>query len=126
MTLFLGKDPSDESIEWKETYHLQTYVVQEAKRAGYLLSGSHDERSGGRGSKAKATGLVAGEPDLRFYLPSGKVVFIELKTKDGTLSKVQKAYHQLLKELGFEVYTVFGKSPEHTWTAVKALLEGVV
>lgn len=54
----------------------------------------------------RAQGMQAGEPDLRFYFPAGRVALIELKAKDGRLSTEQKERHALLTALGFTVYTI--------------------
>ena len=38
-------------------------------------------------------GLKAGCPDLILEFKNGKIVYIELKSKKGTLSKAQKLWH---------------------------------
>lgn len=52
---------------------------------------------------AKATGLVAGEPDLRIYGPAGRTLFIEMKTAVGSVSPDQHKRHAELRRLGHEV-----------------------
>lgn len=60
-------------------------------------------------SIAKATGLVAGEADLRLYLDGGRLALIEFKTtaaalkkkKTGGLDPAQVERHALLWRLGF-------------------------
>lgn len=52
---------------------------------------------------AKATGLVAGEPDVRVYGPGGRVLFVEWKTRGGDVSAVQLARHRALRALGHTV-----------------------
>ena len=70
----------------------------------------------------RAQGMTAGEPDLRFYLPSGKLIMVELKTSKGATSAVQKARHAALRDLGHVVYVVKAKTPEGAARAVLALV----
>jgi hypothetical protein len=70
----------------------------------------------------RAQGMTAGEPDLRFYLPSGKLMMIELKTSKGATSAVQKARHGVLRALGFAVHVVKAKTPEEAASAVLGLV----
>lgn len=51
--------------------------------------------------KAKATGIAAGEHDLRVYLAGGRLGLIEQKTATGRLSPEQRDRHALLHQLGF-------------------------
>jgi hypothetical protein len=44
-----------------------------------------------------------GVPDRLVLLPGGKVAFVELKAKDGKLSKIQETRRKQIKKLGFEV-----------------------
>lgn len=53
----------------------------------------------------RAQGMSPGEPDLRFYLPRGRTLLIELKADGGTRNAAQKARHAALGALGFEVLT---------------------
>lgn len=50
---------------------------------------------------AKATGMVAGEADLRCYLDGGRLGLIEFKAENGRLSPEQRDRHALLARLGF-------------------------
>lgn len=62
------------------------------------------------GTRAKLTGVKAGETDLRFYFPGGVFKMIELKrTSDGRLSKAQEKRHAALRALGFEIEVVFAE-----------------
>lgn len=65
--------------------------------------------------RLKACGLTSlklnvtgqrGWVDRLVILPNGRVVFVELKTKRGKLSALQKHNHLLLVKLGHIVYTV--------------------
>lgn len=65
----------------------------------------------------KLTG-TAGIPDRLVMLPGGRVVFVELKTDVGRLSKIQKAVHRKLVDLGCEVLTLHGKDEVNEWIKV--------
>lgn len=57
----------------------------------------------------KALGQRAGAPDLLIFMEGGKTLFIELKSKKGSLSDKQKDFHGVLRTLKFDVYTIAGK-----------------
>jgi hypothetical protein len=123
---YLGKDPADHTYPWQE-WHVQAFIVMQLKRANVKVAASMEQgkRSKQTAGKAKATGMVAGEPDLRIYLSMGRVVFIELKMeKTGKLSPVQEDYHEALIELGHAVHTVWALSPLDGWLQVQEILEG--
>lgn len=123
---FLGKDPADPSHIWSEIF-IQAYIVQEALKAGLTLAAGMEQgkRSKLSGARAKASGMAAGEPDLRFYLPMGQIKLIELKTKDGKLNDAQKLRIPKLKELGYAVSVVYAESPMDGWLQVKEILGNV-
>lgn len=56
-------------------------------------------------TKLKATGLVAGIPDL-IFVNAGKTIFFELKTEKGVLSDKQKLIHYTFLNEGFPVYLI--------------------
>ncbi len=123
MGLYLGKDAGDETVRWSEA-QIQMFIIQESKRAGYLITGSMEQglRSKGAGGKAKACGLTAGMPDMLCWMKD-KVVLVELKVKDGRVSDVQVEMHERLGELGHMVHVVFAKSPYDGWEQVRKILE---
>ena len=95
--------------EWR----LQGAAVTALKRkrdAGWPIRVAGDMNAGRRSpaerGKAIATGMNAGEPDLRVYLPGGRLLLIEYKAKGGSVSVEQKAAHAELKVLGFDVVIV--------------------
>ena len=51
----------------------------------------------------------AGVPDRLVLLPTGVAIFVELKTETGALSPLQIETHNKLRNLGFEVRTLYGK-----------------
>ena len=73
--------------------------------------------------KAKMAGMTPGEADLRFYLKDGRLGMIELKTSKGTVSKVQKDRHYLLKTLGHDVRVVRAGCPQEAIDKTLAILD---
>ena len=51
--------------------------------------------------KAKATGMMAGEHDMRVYMPCAQLGLIEVKEWENTTSAAQIDRHALLDDLGF-------------------------
>ena len=121
MGLFLGRLPDCEALPWHE-WQIQAYIVQESRRAGYLVAG--DMNAGKRNpGQAKATGILAGAPDLRYYLGGPRLIQIELKVEPkGRLSQDQKDLHASLAAMGFEVHTVFARTPLAGWDRVRGIL----
>lgn len=62
---------------------------------------------------AKATGMAAGEPDLRVYMAGGRLGLIELKTATGRLSPAQRDRHAVLGRLGFTRIVVVKATTRH-------------
>lgn len=52
---------------------------------------------------------VNGMPDRMVLLPCSRVLWVELKTKGGKLSEIQKLRHAELKKLGQDVVVVWNK-----------------
>ena len=59
------------------------------------------------GAKLKKTGTLAGVPDL-IVLMDSKMLFIEMKKRDGKLSKAQKELIPKINNLGFDVIVAYG------------------
>lgn len=51
----------------------------------------------------------AGWPDRTVFKPAADLFMIELKTEEGTLSKIQAHRIKKLRLLGFRVYVTYGK-----------------
>lgn len=66
--------------------------------------------------KAKATGLTAGEADLRVYGFGGRLLMLEYKNADGRLSADQNARHATLRALGFVLEVVKATTPDECAT----------
>jgi hypothetical protein len=79
--------------------------------------------------KAKATGIAAGDPDLRLYLPNGELRMIEYKNAEGVLTASQRVRHPLLAALGHPVVTLKvgteEEASERTVATVRAWLAEV-
>lgn len=74
---------------------------------------------------AKATGMMAGEPDMRFYLERGRIGLIEMKRKGNTLQDEQLARHATLRHLGFDkLETVTAETEADAVKQVMQILEG--
>jgi hypothetical protein len=56
----------------------------------------------------KATGLLAGASDTILILPTGKLVFCEVKTETGSQSPEQIEFQKRVEALGFEYWLVRG------------------
>ncbi|GJD31456.1 hypothetical protein PMNALOAF_2715 [Methylobacterium adhaesivum] len=78
------------------------------------------KRSQAERQTAKATGLMAGETDVRVYIVGGRLLSIELKAKKGSRSKEQKDRHARLEALGFEVMNPRADTPEALADLVEA------
>lgn len=93
---------------------------------GWPFTCAGDQNAEKRGAvaraKAKVTGITAGEPDIRIYLPNGRLGLIECKADKGKLSDGQTKRHARLKELGHEVVVLqFTNEQEAVDGAVKLL-----
>lgn len=75
-------------------------------------------------AKAKATGVTAGETDLRIYAAAGRLLLIEYKNVEGRLSSDQIKRHALLRALGYRVEVVKAETPEECAAASVALVRG--
>lgn len=80
-------------------------------------------RSKSEGARFKAMGVLAGVPDLVILLPNAVTLFIELKTKKGSLSKAQKLLHPKIKTLGFHLEVIQTDCHQTAIQTLKALVE---
>ena len=74
---------------------------------------------GGRSYKFVSPGNN-GVPDRIVILPGGRVIFVELKTMIGRLSKLQKMQTTMLSRLGCDVRVLYGED------GVRAFLEELI
>lgn len=122
----MAKDSSRDSVsnripEWR----LQAEIAAHLDKIGqpYAASLEGVRLNPYQARIAQATGMKAGEPDIRLYFDGGRVVFIELKGDKGYLNKDQKERIPLLRGLGFVVHVVRVKSCEEAVQAVQAILD---
>lgn len=80
---------------------LQYELVQWAQIEGYFCfhCPNGEKRDSITGNKLKAMGTRAGVPDLIFVLPNGAIAWVELKLKNGKLSKPQEKFRDKLLSL---------------------------
>ena len=92
----------------------------------FTLAGDYNagRRSPQESVKAKATGLTAGETDLRIYAERGRLLLIEMKGEKTPVSKVQVERHALLRRLGYTVEVVKVSSEAEAAERVVNLVRG--
>jgi hypothetical protein len=115
---------ANEDLPWSEDA-IQAKICSALRAAGIVHAADQNKgrRSKAEGSRRKLAGMAAGEPDLRIYLDGARLILIELKTRDGKLKKSQEVRIPLLKELGFSVHIVYGKSPVDGVNQVLAIID---
>lgn len=64
----------------------------------------------------------AGVPDRLVLWPGGRSCLVELKTETGSVSKVQKLWHERSAELGHTVTVLKGMDEVRSWIAGQVLL----
>lgn len=121
-------DWSDEDINWLED-QIQIAVVQRLKRLeqeGYNFTFAASlegvKLSKSQAGKAKLMGMVSGEPDLRLYFPNRRLVMVELKRKMGRTSGAQDERISRLSGLGYDVFVLHGRSPQHASDAIEKIV----
>lgn len=77
-----------------------------------------------KAAECRAQGMKAGEPDLRLYFATGRLVFVELKAAKGSLNPSQRERIPRLRELGFTVHVVKAASEEEAVQRVGAIVDG--
>lgn len=90
----------------------------------FLIAG--DQNAGKRGPKAQAialaTGMAAGEPDLRVYGANARLLLIENKVGNGRLSQAQIDRHAALRKLGYTVEVLRATSEDECAAKTVALV----
>ena len=66
--------------------------------------GSRDAREG---ANLKVQGVLAGAPDLIILFPNAHICLIEMKARDGSISKSQHELHPLIGALGHELIVAY-------------------
>ena len=65
-----------------------------------------DQREVREGAYRKHKFMPRGIPDICLFLLRGRVVFIEVKTDVGVLSRYQKIFHAILRRFGVPIHVV--------------------
>jgi hypothetical protein len=99
-TLALNLVTQSESVLQRQLVSALRYVAKPRVMWTHLPAGG--ARDYIAGAMLKAEGLHAGWPDLQFVY-YGRVYFLELKSRRGTLSESQQAVHAGLRETGAPV-----------------------
>ena len=86
--------PDGPSVPEKEIHRL---ILLECHRRGFLAL---------HGSMAHKTFRTIGEPDCTILMPSGRVLFVEVKTRSGRISEEQEAFARRALLLGHTVHVV--------------------
>lgn len=92
----------------------------------FTLAGDYaaGRRSPQESVKAKATGLTAGETDLRIYAERARLLLIEMKGEKTPVSKAQVDRHALLRRLGYAVEVVKVSTEDEAAERVVNLVRG--
>ncbi len=84
---------------------LQSLCVQYARARGLVTTSIPNEATYKR-ADLRRLGIQPGIPDLIVALPAGRVVWVELKTPRGRVSKTQEEIHSRLSQAGHLVFVV--------------------
>ncbi len=119
-----------------QEYEIQAEAVRRLRRLpgygdeaapGVTFTFAADFNAGRRSSQqatiAKATGIVAGEQDLRVYGTGGKMLLLEVKGPKTPISADQRKRHALHRHLGFRVEIIRGKTVEQGAADIVALVQ---
>lgn len=104
------------------------YGDEPAPGVTFTIAGDFNasRRSAQESVKAKATGISAGEQDLRVYGERARLLLIEYKAEKGRLSPEQIKRHALHRFLGYTVVVIKEATPEaaaeQTLSVVRAFL----
>jgi len=114
-------------LEW-QLQAAQVRALRKLPEYGKLFLLASGMEAGKRGStataQAKAAGMTAGEPDLRIYLPDGKVGLIENKVGRASLEASQVARHPALAAIGHPVMVIRATTEEDAARQAVELVRG--
>ena len=103
---------------WPSEHAFQSAVIAEAQRRAtlqpeYSLLVAIPNGQYRKGQRPEP-GLCAGMPDLMLCVQSGGhgALFLELKIRDGKLSKIQREIHHRLRMAGYQVAVVWDSVDE--------------
>lgn len=122
-------DPNRRTPEWRlQAEIISAFHKLESQGWPFTCAGdmNAEKRTPAQRSKAKVTGMTAGEPDIRVYLDGGRLGLIELKPDDGVLSDDQENRHERLNELGHNVTTLWVKDKVDAVAGAVAILRKMI
>lgn len=113
---------TDRIPEWRLQAEIAAYLDSIGQPYAASLEGVIGNLNPYQSQLAKATGVKRGEPDLRLYFPTGRLVMVELKGERGRLTLDQKERIPMLRELGFTVHLVRASTPAEAVDAVATIV----
>lgn len=132
MSKLLKHDWHDEGINWLEEDLQQAIIMRmrQRKEHGDLFRIVGDMNAGKRskttGARLKAAGMQTGEPDMRIYVHGGFTVFVELKRGTGKVSDAQDAWHDVLADLGFDVWLLRATTPADAVEKMHGVIDSIL
>ncbi|TDH36322.1 VRR-NUC domain-containing protein [Pseudohoeflea suaedae] len=110
-TMIAPADPLEWELQAAQVRRLKA-MPEYGKR--FLIAGDMNagKRKATAQAQAVATGMAPGEPDLRVYLPQGRIGLIENKVGSAPLTASQKERHPSLAKLGHPVTVIRAKTEE--------------
>lgn len=116
-------------LEW-ELQAAQVRRLRNLPEYGAQFILAADMNAERRGPKARtiaiASGMTAGEPDLRIYAQHSKLLLIENKVGTGRLSPAQVDRHAALTRLGFTVVVLRATSEDDAASQAVATVLGFI
>lgn len=91
--------------------HYETLLRRLLEYEGWLTLKTDAGAASRVAQKSLKSDIPSGFPDLLAVRPN-RAVFIEVKTPSGRVGPLQRNFHTMLTEMGFEVYVVWGD--DHT------------
>lgn len=132
LSKLLKHDWSDNTINWLEEDMQQAIIMRMKQRGdyGYKFRIVGDMNAGKRnkttGARLKATGMQAGEPDMRIYVKYGRIVFVELKRLGNKASAAQSYWHEILQGLGFDVWIITADTPAYAVEKMHEVMDQIL
>lgn len=80
------------------TFHWNSYPTER----GLLFMVFNQAVNKIQGAQLKSQGMIAGVSDMIYLRPSGKPLFLELKTETGTQSPKQRKWQSLVESNGYQ------------------------
>lgn len=103
---------------------LQFACAQHLRAAGVMFFHTPNEakRNPIEASRLNALGLTPGVPDLCILLDHERVVWVELKTTTGKISKHQENWAKNATQRGHQVHLLIAATPDEAVTKLQAIL----